>query len=520
MDILKAFVFDNCSHTVNILLDENDDPLFKASDIGKVLSITNVRPSIADFDEHEKVVRTTYTLGGDQESTFLTEQGVFKLIMRSRKPIAKPFQTWVFNVLKTIRKTGKYELEAEIAQIKDQYGEKSERLCREYEDRLDERMHQTFVQGFDDKTVVYFGKIKTMDDGRVLVKIGSTKNIRFRATQLKMEFGSMSIFKVLECDNHEPFERFLHSHQDIRRYTYKELINGMKKSHEVFCMTQAEVKRALNIATRNVTQFRINKKRDFDELVHTNPTVRALCEKVGLPVQEDIDSTDVQYANKRGRCTLTGPKIQAYSEDGSRLIKTYEILVDAVRDMLSDGGSQAGIKNACKNRTVKYGYRWAELDRSEPGDKVQDIGETMEENSIRTGLVAAMNDDKSVVMKVYKSYKDCGTENGFVSQGAVQKRAKRGAKVGGHYIVSWGDLPEDIQDKWLETNELPSVKRNATCIMINRLDPVTSKVLRTYGTMNEVKLHFKMGQHALKNAIKGNLVKHGFRWAYAETPEL
>ena len=518
MDILKAFVFDNTSYEVNILHDENDDPLFQASDIGKVLSITNVRPSIADFDDHEKVVRTTYTRGGDQEATFLTEQGVFKLIMRSRKPIAKPFQTWTFNVLRTIRKTGKYDLQAEIDQIKsthDQELKDNQKLFREYKDAEDERVHKTLVEGFDDKTVVYFGKIKTMEDDRVLVKIGCTKNIRFRAMQLKLEFSNMSILKVLECDFHEPFERFLQNHQDIRRYSYKELINDVKKSQEVYCMTQQELKRALNIASRNVSQFRVNKKRDFDDLVDTNPTVRALCEKVGLPVHEDIDSVDVPYASKRGRCTLTGPKIQAYSEDGSRLIKTYEILVDAVRDMLSDGGSQAGIKNACNNRTVKYGYRWAELERSEPDDKVQDIGETMEDYSIRTGLVAGMNDDKSEVMKVYTSYKTCGEQNGFVAQGSVQKRVKKGVKVGGHHIVRWVEIPEDIQDRWLENNTLPVIPTNATSIKISRLDPVTSKVLKTYGTMNEVKLHFKIGQHALKNAIKGNLVKHGFRWAYA-----
>lgn len=512
MDILKTFIFDSTSYEVSILYDENNDPLFRASDIGKVLTITKIRTSIVDFDEHEKVARSTGTLGGDQEATFLTEQGVFKLIMRSRKPIAKPFQTWVFNVLKTIRKTGKYDLEAEIAQIKEQHGEESEKLRREYKDTEDERLHQISIQGHDDKTVVYFGKIKTMDDDRVLVKIGCTKSIRTRAASLKIEFGAMSIFKVFQCDNHEPFERFLHNHQDIRRYSYKEVINGMKKSNEVFCMTEQEVKRAVMIGTRNVCQFRVATKRDLSGLYIT---MRDVCEKVGVPFHEDVDSTDVPYANKRGRCTLTGPKIQAYSEDASQLVKTYEILVDAVRDFMSEGGSQAGIKNAIANKTVKYGYRWAELERCKPDEFFQEIGETMEDNSIRTGLVAGMNDDKSEVIKVYTSYKTCGEENGFVCQGGVQKRVKKGVKVGGHHIVRWIEIPEHIQDKWLEKNKLPKIKKNATSIEINRLHPETSEVLKTYGTMNEVKLHFKIGQHALKNAIKGGVVKRGFKWAYA-----
>ena len=512
MDILQEFVFNNSSHEVHILRNEDDDPLFRASDIGKVLGIKKIRNSISDFDEIEKVARTVGTLGGDQEMIYLTEQGVFKLVMCSRKPVAKPFQNWVFKVIKEIRKTGKYELQQEISHIKESH----ESLFRQYKDSEDERIHKTLVEGFDNKTVVYFGKIKTMEDGRELIKIGCTKNIRPRTTGLQAEFGSISIFKIFECDRHESFEGFLHSHIDIRRYSFRDLINGKKMSHEVFCMTEEQRNRAINIANRNVSQFREGKKRDFDDLVDTNPTVRALCEKVGLPVNEDVDSMEIQYPNKRGRCTLSGPKIQAYSEDGSSLVKTYETLIDAVRDMTSEGGSQSGIKTACMNMTVKYGHRWAELDRDEPDDTFQEIGETIQDNPIRVGLVAGMNDDKSEVMKIYTSFKACALENGFSAQGAVQKRVKRGAKVGGHYIVPWGDIPEAIQDKWLENNTLPEVKGNATCIRINRLDPVTRKVLRTYGTMNEVKIHFKMGQHSLKNAIRGDLVKHGFKWAYAE----
>lgn len=514
MDLLQTFVFNNSSHEVHVIRDEDDDPLFRASDIGKVLSIKNLHPSMSDFDEHEKVLSTIDTLGGKQEATFLTEQGIFKLIMRSRKPVAKPFQNWVFNVIKEIRKTGKYELQQEISQLKEGH----ESFLRKYKDEEDERIHKTLVEGYENRTAVYFGKIKTMDDGRVLIKIGCTKNIRPRATALKKEFGSISIFKLFECDRQEEFENFLLYHPNIRKYSYRDMINDTKRSHEVFCMTEDQISRALNIAMRNQGDYRIikNNKREYDDRVLLNPKFREVCEKVGVDLNEDVDSMDVQYPNKRGRCTLSGPKIQAYSEDGSSLVKTYETLIDAVRDMTSEGGSQSGIKTACMNMTVKYGHRWAELDRDEPDDTFQEIGETIQDNPIRVGLVAGMNDDKSEVMKIYTSFKACALENGFSAQGAVQKRVKRGAKVGGHYIVPWGDIPEAIQDKWLENNTLPEVKGNATCIRINRLDPVTRKVLRTYGTMNEVKIHFKMGQHSLKNAIRGDLVKHGFKWAYAE----
>lgn len=519
MDILKTFVFDRTSHEVCIQHDGNGDPLFRASDIGKVLSITNVRPSISDFDEHEKVVSTAYTLGGDQEATFLTEQGVFKLIMRSRKPIAKPFQDWVFQVLKTIRKTGRYSLEQEVATLKRKHAEElmdadanAKALARKYMDSEDERTHKTLVEGFDNKTCVYFGKIKTMDDNSVLVKIGSTKHIRSRTTGLVNEFGSMSILRVFECDRHEQFEKALHNHNDIKRYLFREPVNG-KRSMEVFRMTKEEVKRAVNIAVRGVCQYRFDQK-GFEETLLEQPVIRVLLEANGIDVNDDIDNMDVQRESKRGRCTLTGDKIQAYSEDGKQLVCTYETFRDAVRDVTN--ASDAGIKRACKDKVVRFGHRWARLDRSQPDETVQDIGDTVIEIPIRTGHVAGLSDDKTCVEKMYTSFKACGDANNFASAGAVQKRSSKGVKVGGLYIVSWGELPESIQDKWLENNTLPVLPPNATSIRINRLDPVTRKVLRTYGTMNEVARHFKIGRVALRTAINGDLVKFGFKWVYAE----
>ena len=91
MDIVKAFN-SNDLHTEIVIRGTVTDPLFRASDIGVVLDISNIRTSIVDFDESEKVVRTTDTLGGAQDVTFLTEKGLYKVLFRSRKPIAQKFQ--------------------------------------------------------------------------------------------------------------------------------------------------------------------------------------------------------------------------------------------------------------------------------------------------------------------------------------------------------------------------------------------------------------------------------------------
>lgn len=66
---------------------------------------------MADFDEDEKGVYTIYTLGGEQEMLTVTEAGLYRLIFKSRKPVAKRFQWWVFHdVLPTLRRTGTYSI--------------------------------------------------------------------------------------------------------------------------------------------------------------------------------------------------------------------------------------------------------------------------------------------------------------------------------------------------------------------------------------------------------------------------
>ena len=274
MDLLQTFIFNDSKHTVRVVRNNDDEPMFCASDVGKVLQLKNIRASIEDFDEDERGVHSIYTPGGDQNVTFLTDQGVYKLIMRSRKPIAKPFQKWVFKVIKDIQKNGRYEMQKELDELKCNNDDMKDsiKLVTKYKDTEDARVSKILVDGCREKTLVYYGKIKTMDDGRFLIKIGCTKNIKVRLHSLKQEFGNMNILKVFECDKQVEFESFLHDRDGIKEFRYKEIINGLKRSNEVFLFTEEQLKKAVIIAERNISKFIINNnKRDIDEIIEANP---------------------------------------------------------------------------------------------------------------------------------------------------------------------------------------------------------------------------------------------------------
>lgn len=96
-------------------------PLFIASDVGALLKMKNVRATIATFEDYEKDdVNIIDTVGKKRKMTALTEAGLYSLIGKSRKPIAKEFKKWVnSDVLPSIRNTGKYDIQNTLKKQQD-----------------------------------------------------------------------------------------------------------------------------------------------------------------------------------------------------------------------------------------------------------------------------------------------------------------------------------------------------------------------------------------------------------------
>lgn len=114
---IQTFDFNNSS--LRTLTDENGDPWFVAKDVCDILEISNNRDAISQLDNDEKnTVVISDGIPGNPNKTIISEPGLYKLIMRSRKPEAREFQRWVTHeVLPTIRKHGIYATETTIDQI-------------------------------------------------------------------------------------------------------------------------------------------------------------------------------------------------------------------------------------------------------------------------------------------------------------------------------------------------------------------------------------------------------------------
>lgn len=83
-----------------------EQPLFRAKDVSDWLNLKNTPEIIKRIDTEERHKFNLGRNGGD--TWFLTEDGLYELLMQSRKPIAKQFKKGVKKILHEIRTKGGY----------------------------------------------------------------------------------------------------------------------------------------------------------------------------------------------------------------------------------------------------------------------------------------------------------------------------------------------------------------------------------------------------------------------------
>ncbi|WP_280157471.1 BRO family protein [Priestia aryabhattai] len=96
-----------------------ENPLFLAKDVAKWIGYdkSSINKMLNKVEDDEKVRSSVPTLGGNQESWLLTEDGLYEVLMQSRKPIAKKFKREVKQILKSIRRYGIYATSETIDNI-------------------------------------------------------------------------------------------------------------------------------------------------------------------------------------------------------------------------------------------------------------------------------------------------------------------------------------------------------------------------------------------------------------------
>lgn len=110
-------IFKNESFGEVRVAGTSEQPMFCLADICRILEIKNVSDCKSRLDQRGIVLTDTPTYnqyGTEviQQLVYINEKNLYKVIMRSDKPQAEPFQDWVCGeVLPSIRKHGTYSVD-------------------------------------------------------------------------------------------------------------------------------------------------------------------------------------------------------------------------------------------------------------------------------------------------------------------------------------------------------------------------------------------------------------------------
>jgi prophage antirepressor-like protein len=117
---ITIYTFENQTFRV---VGTHDKPQFVVKDVCDILGLSNVTQAIKSIPEEWKADFNPIKDANGRSQQMLTvyEPGLYHLIMRSDKAVAKKFQKWTFeDVLPSIRKKGEYVLEEYKKKLEEQ----------------------------------------------------------------------------------------------------------------------------------------------------------------------------------------------------------------------------------------------------------------------------------------------------------------------------------------------------------------------------------------------------------------
>jgi prophage antirepressor-like protein len=487
MEVVKAFNENNL-HTDIIIKGDYNNPLFRASDIGEILEMGNIRSTIQNFDKSEKVVHSIDTLGGSQQVTFLTEKGLYKVLFKSRKPIAEKFQNWVCDVIKEIRLNGVYDLQKQLECKNSQLQQIETIKNKEMEEKVIKQNEKTLLEKFSHKcSLIYIIKVKTYENGEYVVKIGySDKGITYRYNEHKTSYDECILLNCFLVDKSKDFEGFLHNHNLIypnkcntlekhkkenelfligKNLTYKILLKIIEDNINNYNYKVSELLLENQLLTSKLETNQNNININNNEVTELKQMIKHLLNKVS-----SLEQTNQEILNKLNsqqtkvttgfnqQLPNLGPRLQKINPETLELVKVYESVTEAMNE--DKNIKRPSVMKAIEENTIYCGFRWLLVERNLEPNIIHSIEPTKETKIQNTGYIAKLDASKSEILNVYLDRKTATQLNGYKSLSALDNPVKNGTIVNGHYYMLYNNCEEELIQKFEEKNGPPLLYKN------------------------------------------------------------
>jgi prophage antirepressor-like protein len=510
MDIVKAFISNEETCNINIK-GTYEDPLFQASQIGKLLGIKKIRNTISDFDEDEKIA---HTMGASENKLclYLTEVGLYRLLGMSRKPIARKFQKWVANVIKEIRLNGKYELECQLKEVIDQNIIDCEK-----------HTHDTIITKWNNTNGLYIGRIKYTDDNNMLIKIGSTEHIDRRSKDLKKHFGSFLLLEFFDANNCRSLETAMKNNIILNKYKYEFDVNGTLSTETYIIPKEFYSELVMIIKNKQKDYqgmsehyiFELEMKKHELELVEKQKQLE-LIKLQNTQIQNKLPITiikEVPYEQpiEKQRAITKGYKIQKYTPDG-KLLCTYNSIIIVARN--EENISESGIRKAVHRKSLYKDHRWLFLDRKLPDDTIQELGETTKIVKQNLELIAMLDINKENIIQVFPDQITAAQSRNLITTTGIYNSIKKDRLCSGHYFCHYSKCSDVMKNNFLSNNKLPERHKRHNSKPVKKLNPITLEIIETFNSYTDAILKYKITLDKLKQVINDNVPYKGFIWSY------
>ena len=502
MDIVKAFNANDL-HTEVVIKGTKTDPLFRASDIGIILEINNIRMSIIYFDESEKrAVSSTDSTGRMQDVTFLTEKGLYKVLFRSRKPIAQRFQDWVCEVIKEIRLNGFYELQKEVDQKQKELEQTKNEMSaientknKEMEEKLIKQKEldneQFLLKQFNNAgNMVYIIKVKTYENGSYVVKIGESRiGITGRYNEHKSKYEECILLDCFCVNKSKDFAHFLHSHNIIKPNIVKNLQNHTNENELFLVGGNLTYKVLSKIVNDNIDNYNYkvnellieienlkfknqenamnthvnNDNELLKEIIHTNKILLSKVNSLEQTNKEILHKLNTQQEKKivtgfNQQLPNLGPRLQKINPETLQLIKVYESVTEAMNE--SKHIKRPSVMKAITENIIYCGFRWLLVERNLDPNVIHEIKPTKETKVQNLGYIAQIDKDKTNIVNVYIDRKTAAHFNGYTSSAALDNPVKNNSLANGFYYILYNNCDEELTSKFEEINGTPMLYKN------------------------------------------------------------
>jgi prophage antirepressor-like protein len=553
MDILKAFSLYDTEYPINIQGSVHD-PLFQAKQIGNLLQFKNIVDSIRDFSSKEKVTEKFRTPGGMQNVTFLTESGLYKILSRSNKPVAKVFQDWMVNVMVELRKTGEYKLKEEH-EIEKKLIKANEHI------NAKKNTHDTLVDFCKMKNVVYVCKLCDEKDDKFIIKIGSTQNIKERFVRINYNYKMTPLLlNIFDCENHTQFEKWIRNNALLKPLYFKIKKNDGTEARETFLVNEEQYNNIIKLMQKEVKQFTredVDKLLELEEKRNINEDKRNINEEKRRTTAEienkteeirksnielEIKLEELRILNERekklentiklsednttikpeepeevnipddiyikSRENTRSPKVYQYDPQTLELIKIYDSVITFTRHFHSSSGS--ALREAAKNNRIYKDYRWALSERNTVDIPI--IEPTIESRTQSVEYIAMIDIKKTKILEVYPSQKEAAMSRNLAGFSTISRAIKKNGISSGHYWKVFDHCSEEMKNAYLMTNKLPEphIKANGTSVI--QINPINGEEIKVFKSITEVLKKFQMSRASLNKASDTGETHNGFKW--------